>query len=288
MIWLEFYNARGPIRPGTANQQSGAESLTNDSVPQHDAIAAELASLSITSENESNATLPYEPPALAAVPLKAEATQSAIGLDARTTTKSETASFNEISQATETDSHEQSTSHQETTSMSILSEAIQQTLLQSPDEEPEEDFFAVPHPISSRQIEDIPMLPNVGDAAQLVTDMTAEIDLIEARSQAAAKAERLENLRKARNAPRCRHVLSSEDPCGSPALKGQEYCRFHGQAHAPEIELPVIEDADSLQLAYMSVAQRLAAKTLDAARGKVLLQTIQCAARNLEAYQSDE
>jgi hypothetical protein len=54
------------------------------------------------------------------------------------------------------------------------------------------------------------------------------------------------------------------------------------------IELPVIEDVDSLQLAYMSVAQRLAAKTLDAARGKVLLQTIQCAARNLEAYQSEE
>jgi hypothetical protein len=287
MIWLEFYNARGPIRPGATNQQPGADSLTNDSVPQHDTTAG-LSSLSLTSENESNATLCYEPKAPVAVPLEAEATQTVIGLDAGTTTTNETATSNEICQSTEIDSREQSTSHQETTTMSILSEAIQRTLLQSPEEEPEEDFFAVPHPICARQIEDIPMLPSVGDAAQLVTEMTAEIDLIEARSQAAAKAERLENLRKARNAPRCRHVLSSDDPCGSPALKGQEYCRFHGQAHAPEIELPVIEDVDSLQLAYMSVAQRLAAKTLDAARGKVLLQTIQCAARNLEAYQSEE
>jgi len=82
-------------------------------------------------------------------------------------------------------------------------------------------------------------------------------------------------------------VLSSGETCGCPARKGEEYCRFHGQAHAPEIEIPLIEDADSLQVAYMSIAQQLTSKKIDAARARVLLQTIECAARNLESYDSD-
>ena len=168
--------------------------------------------------------------------------------------------------------------------MSLMSEAAERTLVRRPFQEQAEELFTAPRPISAREIAEIPTLPSMGDAVRLATEVTAEIELMEARTDLAAKAERLENLRKAKDAPRCRHVLSNDDPCGCPALKGQEYCRFHGQAHAPEIELPIIEDTDSLQLAYMSVAQRLAAKTLDAARARVLLQTIECAARNLAAY----
>ena len=47
-------------------------------------------------------------------------------------------------------------------------------------------------------------------------------------------------------------------------MREQQYCRFHGQAHAPEIELPLIEDPESLQVAYMSIAQQVISKKLDA------------------------
>src|SRR5205807_2916743 len=99
-----------------------------------------------------------------------------------------------------------------------------------------------------------------------------------------AKAERLEYLRKANSAPRCRHVLSNGGTCGCPALREQQYCRFHGQAHAPEIELPLIEDPESLQVAYMSIAQQVISKKLDARQARVLLQIVESASRNLDAF----
>ena len=172
--------------------------------------------------------------------------------------------------------------------MSVLSETIREMLMKPVPQEPKEGFYAVPRVVSAQEIADIPKLKSVGEAAALANDMKAEIDVLECRAQATARAERLEALRKANSAARCRHVLSTGETCGCPALRGEDYCRFHGQALAPEIELPIIEDADSLQLAYMSIAQQLASKKLDAARARVLLQTIECAARNLESYADED
>lgn len=167
--------------------------------------------------------------------------------------------------------------------MSVLRDTMIRMLNEPVPSEPEEDFFAVPRPISQEEIEDIPKLPTVGDAAKLHNEIQAQIDLMESHAAVAAKAERLENLRKANGAPRCRHALLRGERCGAPALKDEEYCRFHRPAHAPEIELPMIEDPDSLQIAYMSVARQLMNKNLDAARAKVLLQAIGCAANMLPA-----
>jgi hypothetical protein len=171
--------------------------------------------------------------------------------------------------------------------MSIWSEAITRALNEPVPAEPEEDLHAVPRRVSDQQVADIPDLKCKADCIDLAIDMAAETELIEFRAETAARAERLAWLRKANSAARCHHVLSSGETCGCPARKGEEYCRFHGQAHAPEIEIPLIEDADSLQVAYMSIAQQLTSKKLDAARARVLLQTIECAARNLESYDSD-
>ena len=172
--------------------------------------------------------------------------------------------------------------------MSVLSETLNDLLRQSVPKEPKEDPFVPPRILKDEEIVDIPNLKSKGEVAEAVVDMKNEIELIEFRAGANAVAERLEWLRKANSTPRCSHVLSSGYTCGCPALKGQEYCRFHGQAHTPEIELPVIEDIDSLQLAYMSIAQQIVSKKLDAARAKVLLQTVECAARNLEHYPQDD
>lgn len=166
--------------------------------------------------------------------------------------------------------------------MGVLSKVITEMLNEPVATEPEEDLFAAPRPITEEEMADIPKLPTVGDAAKLHNEIQAHIDLTLSHEAVAAKAERLKNLRKANGAPRCGHVLLNGEPCCAPALKGEEYCRFHGQTRAPEIELPVIEDIDSLQVAYMSVARRLMNKTLDAARAKVLLQTIERAARTLQ------
>jgi hypothetical protein len=79
-------------------------------------------------------------------------------------------------------------------------------------------------------------------------------------------------LRRAILAQRCRRVMSNSDTCGCPALREQQYCRFHGQAYEEEIELPVIEDVDSLQIAYISLAKRIATGKIAAAEAKLLLQ----------------
>ncbi len=84
----------------------------------------------------------------------------------------------------------------------------------------------------------------------------------------------------------CEHVKANGHFCGSPAMRGRNYCFFHlshiGQqlrleryeAHGlrcPKIELPLFEDAASIQLALMQVTEALLNDTLDARRGGLVL-----------------
>src|SRR5262249_7333183 len=91
----------------------------------------------------------------------------------------------------------------------------------------------------------------------------------------------LNYLKKANRAKRCGHVKVSGQTCGSPALRGQQYCHFHVQAHGASIELPFIEDQQSLQLAYMKVAQQEAADKSAPAPARVLMQVLDKARRSL-------
>ena len=173
--------------------------------------------------------------------------------------------------------------------MNPFREAVLRTLQQpaTKREEPEEDLHAKPREISDQELTEIDKLPTKAAACELALDINANIELLEFKTDVAARAEKLEYLRRANLSQRCRHVMSNGDTCGCPALRDQQYCRFHGQAYESEIDLPVIEDVDSLQIAYMSLAKRIAAGKIAAAEAKVLLQVIDRAAENLEHYAQD-
>ena len=64
-------------------------------------------------------------------------------------------------------------------------------------------------------------------------------------------------IKKAEAAPRCEYTKTDGNVCGSPAIKGESFCYFHGEARTrrktEEVsnlhEVPVLEDKISLQLA---------------------------------------
>ncbi|MGO9123529.1 MAG: hypothetical protein ACLP6G_01435 [Terriglobales bacterium] len=106
---------------------------------------------------------------------------------------------------------------------------------------------------------------------------------------------------------RCQHIKVNGTQCGSPALKSRRLCFFHNRwreariefcqsgapAHAiTSIELPVLEDANSVQVAIMQVLRLILAKQLEPKIAGLLLYGLQTASLNLkrtrfEPYQPD-
>jgi hypothetical protein len=81
------------------------------------------------------------------------------------------------------------------------------------------------------------------------------------------------------NVPRCQHVKVNGTQCGSPALRSRRHCFFHDRirreqakiaanASSPRrFELPLLEDANSVQVALMKVIQILASELIYALPG---------------------
>ena len=124
-------------------------------------------------------------------------------------------------------------------------------------------------------------------------------------------------------ARQCEHIKSNGEFCGSPALRGRNYCYFHlthigrrlraerqfqqsqvgvqekdanpttssGQAlgHQPAslgdagaaLELPPLEDANSIQIALMQVIDAILHNRLDSKRAGLVLYALQTASSNL-------
>src|SRR5947208_16558888 len=73
------------------------------------------------------------------------------------------------------------------------------------------------------------------------------------------------------NILRCRHLKVNGTQCGSPALKDHRFCYFHQQWHERKLvinsararkaratfSLPVLEDANAIQLSVMQIMQLL-------------------------------
>jgi hypothetical protein len=71
--------------------------------------------------------------------------------------------------------------------------------------------------------------------------------------------------------PRCTHIKTNGTQCGSPALRGRRFCFFHKNWQGQRIQLnalpaaplsftmPVLEDADSVQVALMQVMRLILA-----------------------------
>lgn len=93
--------------------------------------------------------------------------------------------------------------------------------------------------------------------------------------------------------PRCTHIKTNGTQCGSPALRGRRFCFFHKnwrgeriQLNAPHvpgaaITLPVLEDADSIQVALMQVLRLILGGQIDAKIAGLLLYGLQTASLNL-------
>ena len=92
--------------------------------------------------------------------------------------------------------------------------------------------------------------------------------------------------------PTCHHLHPTGNRCGSPALRGEQFCFYHHPTRRPPrrhqssrtcFYLPPIGDAEDLQLALSEVIRRVADNTLDTKRASLLLITLQMAKTNLAA-----
>lgn len=105
----------------------------------------------------------------------------------------------------------------------------------------------------------------------------------------------------------CEHIKANGEFCGSPALRGRNYCYFHlthigrrlrterayekfsaasaaasaaDAANVP-LEMPPLEDANSVQIALMQVMDAILHNRLDSKRAGLLLYGLQTASSNL-------
>jgi len=97
---------------------------------------------------------------------------------------------------------------------------------------------------------------------------------------------------KSKKPAQCEHIKANGLRCGSPALRQRRYCYFHSCAHdlrrrrrqhpnAPFV-LPLLEDANSIQMAIQQVAEAVLEERIDNKRAGLLLFALQTAACNLK------
>src|SRR5437868_13592922 len=97
---------------------------------------------------------------------------------------------------------------------------------------------------------------------------------------------------KSKKPAQCEHIKANGLRCGSPALRQRRYCYFHFCAHdrrrrrrqqpnAPFV-LPLLEDANSIQMAIQQVAEAVLEERIDNKRAGLLLFALQTAACNLK------
>ena len=87
----------------------------------------------------------------------------------------------------------------------------------------------------------------------------------------------------------CTHIKVTGIRCGSPALRGEQFCYFHqrmvrGVRTPPQSRLhPValIEDGESLQASLMEIINALARNTIDLHRAELILRALHIAVKNV-------
>jgi hypothetical protein len=95
--------------------------------------------------------------------------------------------------------------------------------------------------------------------------------------------------------PRCQHLKINGTQCGSPALRRNQFCYFHKKWHDNRVvlngtrarsarvalDLPVLEDANSIQVALMQVMRLILSGQVDSKTAGLLLYALQTASSNL-------
>jgi hypothetical protein len=95
---------------------------------------------------------------------------------------------------------------------------------------------------------------------------------------------------------RCQHIKVNGTLCGSPALRRNRFCYFHKLHHEERIELntdrnrrrrnvsialPVLEDANSIQVTLMQIMRLIITGQIDGKNAGLLLYALQTASANL-------
>ena len=96
----------------------------------------------------------------------------------------------------------------------------------------------------------------------------------------------------------CRHIMHNGARCHSPALRDTDYCYFHTTLHnrasqlrtsraktpkqAEPLDLPLLEDRSTIQVALTRIVERLCSSDLETRRAGLLLYALQIAAQNVE------
>jgi hypothetical protein len=95
------------------------------------------------------------------------------------------------------------------------------------------------------------------------------------------------------NVPRCQHIKMNGTQCGSPALRWRRLCFFHDRIKRERakiaadmtaqrrFDLPLLEDANSVQVSLMKVIQMLGSGHLDHRTAGLMLYALQTASVNL-------
>ena len=90
------------------------------------------------------------------------------------------------------------------------------------------------------------------------------------------------------NIKSCTHIKVTGVRCGSPALRGEQFCYFHqrmmrGVQTPPNARLhavALIEDEEAIQASLMEVINALARNTIDLHRAQLILRALSIAVRN--------
>jgi hypothetical protein len=107
------------------------------------------------------------------------------------------------------------------------------------------------------------------------------------------------------NIPRCQYIKVNGTQCGSPAMRRNRFCFFHKRWHEqrvvlgspnstprkrqskPALDLPVLEDANSVQVALMQIMRLLLSGQIEHKTASLLLYGLQTASSNLRQVTFD-
>src|SRR5512142_2910618 len=98
--------------------------------------------------------------------------------------------------------------------------------------------------------------------------------------------------------PLCQHIKVNGESCGCPALRNQSLCYFHHHSAKRQratarkqrnafglsklFQIPVLEDADAIQIALMDTIHAMLDTRLDLRRASLILYALQPASANLK------
>lgn len=155
-----------------------------------------------------------------------------------------------------------------------------------------------PIPADKSQIPEIrPDNPNHSGDLPAADTESPQPDNLESPTPGPTPRERLARANRAR---RCQHLKANGVRCGSPAMREYLYCYFHqlwraqaeAQPYRPDpnaflYKLPLLEDANGVQLAIQQVLDAVVAGRLDLKSAHTLLYGLQTASANVRLTSFD-